>query len=120
MTTVVSKLTVAVALLTGATASFAASHPRAALPARAALTSTGASSMSVRYDDLNLSTTAGVDTLYRRISFAARQVCPNIYSRELAAVQAAERCQAAAVSRAVTEINNQHLAMLHAAHGSHS
>jgi UrcA family protein len=32
-------------------------------------------SRTVRYDDLNLSTQAGVQSLYRRIQYAAREVC---------------------------------------------
>jgi UrcA family protein len=75
-------------------------------------------SVTVRYDDLNLSTSAGVDALYHRISSAARQVCPNLHSRDLGVVAASEHCQADAVARAVREVNNPHLALVHAAHVS--
>src|SRR5258708_3617631 len=36
----------------------------------------GGGTVTVRYDDLNLSSPAGVDTLKRRVSSAAAQVCP--------------------------------------------
>jgi UrcA family protein len=104
MTTVASKLVLAVA---GFAASVTAFAGTAALDAP---------SVSVRYDDLNLSTTAGVDTLYRRISVAARSVCPDVYSRDPSVVIAANRCQSAAVAKAVSEVNNPSLAMLHANH----
>jgi UrcA family protein len=76
-------------------------------------------SVAVRYDDLNLATTAGVSELYSRISHAARAVCPDPYSRDLGIVAASERCRAAAVTRAVSEVNNPQLALLHAARTSH-
>jgi UrcA family protein len=75
-------------------------------------------SVTVRYDDLNLSTSAGVDALYRRISNAARQVCPDARSRDLGIVAASERCQANAVAQAVRDVNNPHLALVHASHVS--
>ena len=107
MTTVVSKLTLAVVSVVASVASFAATP------------SVDALSVSVRYDDLNLSTTDGVNSLYHRISAAAREVCPGVYSRELSVVAAAHRCEADAVSKAVSAVNNSHLAMVHAAHISH-
>jgi len=70
-----------------------------------------APSVKVRYDDLNLATSAGVNVLYRRISAAARQVCPDIYSRDPHVALAAQHCQAAAVAKAVTEVNSPSLAM---------
>ena len=76
-------------------------------------------SVAVRYDDLNLATAAGVNTLYSRISHAARQVCPDPFSRDLAVVIASERCQAEAVGRAVHDVNNPQLAMVYASHTSH-
>src|SRR4051812_24847221 len=107
MSSVVSKLTVAVALLVGSTAAFAAGPTADPL------------STAVRYSDLNLSTTDGVHALYQRISSAARQVCPDIYSRDLGQALAGQRCQADAVAKAVSRIDNPRLAMLHAAHVSH-
>jgi UrcA family protein len=116
MTTTTSKLTSlrstlfvasALAMLAATSTSFAAS-PDTDVP-----------SVAVRYDDLNLQTTAGVDALYHRISNAARDVCPDSHSRDLLTVTASERCQAAAVSRAVQELNNPKLAMLHASRVAH-
>lgn len=116
MTTATSKLTSlrstlfvasAFAMLAATTTSFAAS-PNTDVP-----------SVTVRFDDLNLETTAGVNALYRRISNAARDVCPDAYSRDLLTVTASERCQAAAVSRAVQQLNNPKLALLHASRVAH-
>jgi len=101
MSTVVSKFALAIVGVVASVASFAAAP------------GVDAPSVSVRYDDLNLSTTAGVDALYRRISAAARDVCPDIYSRDTHTVLAAQRCQAAAISKAVSQVNNPSLAMLH-------
>ena len=70
----------------------------------------------VSYGDLNLSTDDGVKALYRRISSAARQVCPDVYSRDLTTVAAGERCQVAAVEQAVRQVNNSKLALVHASH----
>jgi UrcA family protein len=75
-----------------------------------------APSVTVRYDDLNLSTSAGVNALYRRISTAARAVCPDEHSRELNVVAASERCQATAIAKAVRGVNNPQLALVHATH----
>jgi UrcA family protein len=72
-------------------------------------------SVTVRYDDLNLATSAGADALYRRISIAARAVCGDEYSRDLAVVAANQRCRADAVAKAVREVNNPQLALVHAA-----
>ena len=96
----------AFAALTVATTSFAASpaEPR---------------SVQVRYDDLNLATSAGASVLYRRIASAARQVCPDVYSHDLGVVAAGERCQSEAIAKAVRELNSPQLAMVHAAHVSH-
>ena len=106
MTTVASKLVLAVAGLVASVTGFAAT-PDVDVP-----------SVKVRYDDLNLATTAGANTLYRRISSAARDVCPDLYSRDTHIVLAAQRCQAAAIAKAVSEVNSPSLAMLHAARAS--
>jgi len=78
--------------------------------------SSDAPTVAVRYDDLNLTTTQGVNTLYSRISHAASQVCPDLYSRDLTAVAAAQRCKAEAIAQAVRGVNNQKLALVHANH----
>lgn len=75
--------------------------------------------VAVRYDDLNLATAAGANTLYHRISSAARKVCPDPFSRDLLVVAASERCQAQAIAQAVREVNSPQLAMVHASRTSH-
>jgi UrcA family protein len=75
-------------------------------------------SVAVRYDDLNLASSAGVEALYRRIARAARAVCPDEHSREMAVVSASERCQANAVAEAVRQVNSPQLAVVHASHVS--
>jgi UrcA family protein len=75
-------------------------------------------SVKVHFDDLDLSTAAGANALYHRIWVAARRVCPDIYSRDLAIVAASERCQATAIANAVRALNNPQVALVHAAHGS--
>lgn len=75
-------------------------------------------SMKVRYDDLNLATAAGVDTLYHRISSAATVVCPIEDGRNLRMVAIMERCRADAIANAVRDVNNPQLALVHAARAS--
>jgi UrcA family protein len=116
MTTPASKLTAfrrslavagALAALAVTTASFATAP------------SDEAPSVTVRYDDLNLATTAGANTLYHRISNAARSVCRDEYTRDLSVIAAMERCRANAIAQAVHEVNNPQLALVHAARVSH-
>jgi UrcA family protein len=76
-------------------------------------------SVRVSFSDLDMSTEAGANTLYRRITSAARQVCPNQDTRDLALTTAAEHCQAQAVARAVSGIHSPQLALMFAAHTSH-
>ena len=115
-------MTTATARLTTFRRSFAVASAFAALAVTtiglAATPSDAAPSVKVRYDDLNLATTAGVDTLYRRISVAARDVCPDQHSRDLTIVAASARCRADAVAQAVEAVNNPRLAVVHAAHVS--
>ena len=76
-------------------------------------------SARVRFDDLDLSTEQGSRVLYQRISVAARLVCPDVYSRDLATVIAARHCEAQAIDRAVRTINSPQLALVHEAHSRH-
>ena len=85
----------------------------------AAPASDASSGVKVRYGDLNLATAKGVDDLYRRIARAAREVCPDPYSRDLDVVAASQRCQAESIARAVAEVNNPQLALVHAEHTPH-
>jgi UrcA family protein len=84
----------------------------------AASPSDEAPSVRVRYDDLNLSTAQGTNALYRRIVRAARDVCPDPYSRDLDVRAASDRCQAAAIAKAVRDVNSPQLAAVHASHVS--
>jgi len=78
-----------------------------------------APSVTVRYDDLNLASTAGVDALYRRISSAASAVCRDEHTRDLTLQAAVEHCRANAIAQAVAEVKNPQLAVVHATHVSH-
>lgn len=71
-------------------------------------------SATVRYADLNLSTVEGARTLYRRIAFVAKQVCPGSDSRELFRIARSQVCQKEAIERAVHQVNSPHLATLYA------
>jgi UrcA family protein len=68
----------------------------------------------VRYGDLDLSTQEGVQTLYKRISSAARQVCPSADPRSLRRFDDGRACRAAAIARAVSDVHSSQLAALHA------
>jgi len=85
----------------------------------AAPPSDAAPSVTVRYDDLNLASTAGVDALYRRISSAASAVCRDEHTRDLTLQAAVEHCRANAIAQAVAEVKNPQLAVVHATHVSH-
>jgi UrcA family protein len=70
----------------------------------------------VKYSELNLSTDAGVNTLYHRIMYAARQVCPDESIRDLKAHEQVAVCRDQAIARAIRQINNSRLAALYASH----
>ena len=76
-------------------------------------------SVAVHYDDLNLANLAGINTLYRRISNAAFQVCLDTFSGDRTVVTAVERCQADSIAKAVAVVNNQQLTLLYASRVSH-
>lgn len=103
-----TKLRLAVACLTAVAASVITTTSFAAPP------SDDAPAVRVRFDDLDLASSAGTSALYHRIQSAARQVCPDYYSRDLGVAAAARECQSEAVARAVNELHNSELAMLHA------
>lgn len=75
--------------------------------------------LTVRYNDLDLSTPIGVNALYRRIATAASEVCPNHDIRDMHGASVAKRCRIEAIARAVHDVNNPQLAVVHAAHMSH-
>ncbi len=69
----------------------------------------------VKYSEASLATEAGVADLYRRITSAAREVCPTAQIGNLLAYRAAKECQEGAVARAIRQIDNSRLATLYAA-----
>ena len=71
-------------------------------------------SLVVRYDSQALATDSGVQHLYRRILFAATQVCPEVSIKDLGANARAQACRAQAVAHAVQHIGNARLASLYA------
>src|SRR5262249_13829101 len=55
---------------------------------------------TVKYQDLNVATPAGVEALYRRIHFAARRVCsPGNWLEELGATACAKDAEARAIQK---------------------
>jgi UrcA family protein len=70
----------------------------------------------VSYSDLDLSTPEGARTLYKRISFAAQQVCPYQDERALARVAINHACREAAIDRAVNSVHNAQLAAVRTEH----
>jgi UrcA family protein len=59
----------------------------------------------VKFDDLDLTRSAGVAALYARIQHAAREVCPALVSRDLGAAMRARACAARAVKSAIADVN---------------
>ena len=70
----------------------------------------------VSYSDLDLSTTEGARTLYKRISVAARQVCPYGDEKALSRFAMNRACREAAIERAVNSVNNAKLAAVRTEH----
>jgi UrcA family protein len=70
----------------------------------------------VKYSEASLATDSGVQDLYRRITYAARKVCPEATFGDLSAAMHAKVCQDEAIARAIRQIDNSRLAELHAAH----
>ncbi len=75
-----------------------------------------APSLVVKYSQQSLATDGGVQDLYRRITLAARKVCPEISARDLSAQRQVEQCRDEAVARAIRQIDNSRLAALYATH----
>ena len=72
--------------------------------------------VSVKYSQESLATNGGVYDLYRRITIAAKQVCPDVSIRELSALHRVAECREQAVARAIRQIDNSRLAALYATH----
>ena len=74
----------------------------------------GYKSMTVRYDDLNLSNPKGVERLYARIRRAAKAVCSDPGGASLPAFRyQAKRCADQAIDAAVKSVNNRILTAMH-------
>jgi UrcA family protein len=98
-------------LAVGVLAASATATASAGIPASA---SSQPPSITVRYDDLNLTTDSGRSRLYRRLSRAASNVCPT--PMEFGRTSQAEACQASAVQRALHEIGGPVEAQLASKH----
>jgi UrcA family protein len=73
----------------------------------------------VRFNSDTLSTETGTRTLYRRLEYAAKQVCPMASNTRLVN-ERVQKCRDEALTAAVNKIHNQRLAELHAAASSKS
>jgi UrcA family protein len=73
-------------------------------------------SVTLMYSQQSLATNDGVSDLYRRITFAAKQVCPELSSTGLAPRSRVAQCREQAVAVAIRQIGNSQLAALHASH----
>lgn len=71
--------------------------------------------VTVRFGDLDLSNLQGATALYRRIRFAAEQVCSPFDGRDIASKIRMEACVHRAVADAVTTVNRPFFAA-YAAH----
>lgn len=85
-----------------------------ALAAGPADSISAARSVTVRYNDVNLTTFAGATTLYQRIQGAARLVCGGS-GRSLFEQHAVRECYWNAVAQAVATVNNPTLTAVHQA-----
>jgi UrcA family protein len=71
---------------------------------------------TVRYDDLNLSTQAGLQTLYRRIQHAARSVCgPALVTGTRIVSAARNDCVNTSIRQAILTVNQPSLTAYYAA-----
>jgi UrcA family protein len=64
----------------------------------------GRVAVTVRYDDLNLSAPAGVNTLKRRVSSAAAQVCADKYGSDPIGRVLTESCVHRTTKRALAQV----------------
>jgi len=68
-----------------------------------------ADAIVVHYDDLNVATPAGAAVLYKRITQAAKVVCPEYPAGDVRNIKISRPCNQEAVARAVASV---HLPML--------
>jgi UrcA family protein len=72
--------------------------------------------LAVKYSQKSLATDSGVQDLYRRITLAARKVCPEDSVRDFSVQRQVQQCRDEAVARAIRQVDNSRLAALYAAH----
>lgn len=75
-------------------------------------------SVAVHYGDLNLDSVAGQKTLKRRLSHAARVVCPDAYSRSLEIRTEGRQCIRQALDEANATIAQRQFAKAAGANGN--
>jgi UrcA family protein len=76
-------------------------------------------SVTVRYGDLDLATSAGATVLYDRIETAARMTCDYPYGR-FGSLSGVGSCKGSAIADAVASVNNPLLSTIYTAHtGAH-
>jgi UrcA family protein len=83
--------------------------------ASAARLDSDAPSVVVKYSAQSLATDDGVYALYRRITAAAKRVCPDPGTHNWNLQAAVDRCRNDAIAGAIRQIDNSRLAALHAA-----
>jgi UrcA family protein len=71
-------------------------------------------SVKVRYEDLNLTTPAGSATLLRRITQAAKVVCPEYPAGDVRRIKIFRPCYREAVANAVANVHQPSLTALYA------
>jgi UrcA family protein len=76
--------------------------------------------VKVLYSDLNLTSIDGATTLYRRLQSAAESVCAEHGTKDLGSVFRVKTCVSAAVSAAVTDINQPTLTAYYRAKHSYT
>ena len=84
--------------------------------ASAATSESDVPAVVVKYSEGSLATDAGVQDLYRRITAAAKEVCPGGSARNLHGYLLAAKCRDQAVARAIQQVGNSRLAALYASH----
>ena len=82
-------------------------------PARAASAGPEVPSIAVQYGDLDLTSDAGIKTLYRRLQVAAKQVCSAFAGLDIKDVIQRRACYKEALSDAVTKVDLERLTVLH-------
>jgi UrcA family protein len=69
--------------------------------------------ITVRYDELNMSSASGASVLYARLRSASRSVCDVMDGRELRQHAAYNACYQQALSNAVAKVNRTSVTALH-------